>query len=625
MIIDLISFLLRLVVIIEALIITTIFLSFNKKFSNWISLRVLYKWYYRFRLEHGFIIIISLLILLAFNYKHPVFEINASIDSIRLILITYSSILPTTIGIISAIILVGFQSLRSLVSNFAFRLVFKKKTVTLLTFIFCSSIILPLITILIIDNGIDNRIKNLTLLSSILFLISLFLICYIAYFFLRSNHTRFALNRMFKLLDAATTHPIQINYYDDDDFFGSAEADPLNSINEAAITSLKNNDRLTSAEIIFFLRNNVKKVINSPDEYSAGYYFKIYEPVFLNIVRYAVEHKNEEIINDLFETFEDLFKHFTDIGLTNSNTTLEICFKDLCKRIVAQGDFQFLLKLFQVNYNIFKYQLRKNCPSENDLWLIKFTGGAPTEEIKFTEENTLEDIKWRNIVERYFFLTHDIIDSLIDRNEFRELSKITHDLTSISTTGIDANLGPYQTFDLVRKASWLQQIIFSEADKKGQTSKIYFGPVEYLNLKNLIDSGFELSIKNKLFNCAYIFKHSLEHNFYKSTFVNELVATGRSLMDSIDIEMSKKAIFFISDVLNQLREIMERKIEENKINPETYLELSELHNSLIKFFKDRNEGVKRHPVLKKLKSNHSKFKKRLKSPSNEEVGLTWLE
>jgi len=530
-----------------------------------------------------------------------------TIDDIPNIL-TILTIIPTALssilGILVAIMLVLFGTLRKIYASYAFKELLQSYKLKSLFTLYISTILISIVAIVKKENIFLSYLSIFLFFACIMILYPLFKSALgkptskIKIKKIIDEITFKKINKISGMSRARIDPPIPLNYQ-----LKMIEEHPIFILKEITIRAIKNYEKITLRVILSESTNRLLYLLKENDgSYDNRNIINTFLTILSNAIDQAIEQKEEEILYIVLIEIEEIHKFCAKNNILwhdviELNETLD----NILEKSIENGFNEIVFRgIFTVKRILFMHLL-ENVPTENKLSLLhvgkKFRKDIST--------NHKEEIQWRMVSRAYLEMLSHVVKKSIELEKEDLIFTGIDCFSEIASEVMRLGLGNYQKKDIVSMCYYFIEMYILECAENKIDTKITPYAFNYSVIEKALENNTVYS-KIPLIRFAETLIQLSKKGVLDFDILNMLGTLGRVIVGKINGNIIyEEALFFICETFNQIRFALEKN---NKlIAKDIYLELFKQAESIKKWKKGEKKFSK--IIDNKIISMLSQFKK----------------
>jgi hypothetical protein len=421
-----------------------------------------------------FFIIIGFLFLAAIIM--PNFNM-LTIDDIPNIL-TILTIIPTALssilGILVAIMLVLFGTLRKIYASNAFKELLQSYKLKSLFTLYISTILISILAIVKKENIFLSYLSILLFFACIIILYPLFKSALdkptskIKIKKIIDEITFENINKISRMARARIDPPIPLNYQ-----LKIIEEHPIFILKEITIRAIKNYEKITLKVILSESTNRLLNLLKENDgSYDNRNIINTFLTILSNAIDQAIEQKEEEILYIVLIEIEEIHKFCAKNNILwhdviELNETLD----NLLEKSVKNGFNEVVFRgIFTVKRILFMHLL-ENVPIENKLNLL-YLGKKIKKDIS---DNYEEEIQWEMVSTTYLGMLSSVVKKSIELKKEQLIFTGINCFSNIASEIMSLSLGNFQKKDIISTCYYyIETYILECAENKIKITRFAF-------------------------------------------------------------------------------------------------------------------------------------------------------
>lgn len=516
-------------------------------------------------------ILILTIILISIPFQLPnILDIsnhNSAISLLSSIIGALSSIL----SIIIAIILVSYQLQKNIYSSYAYQHLFESSIVKHSILFYTYTIIISIICMSNIDNPLSKNNINIIYLAILLFLISIVLLFPFAKYIIFSS---FSKNKILKLIERINSNDIYYLQYNNEfnaDHVNFIENNPIYLLSDISVKSIQENDRLLSRLILHESTNKLLNILeHSKGKHEKRNIINVFSIIIYNSFKAAINFKSHiGIFYEIFKSLENIHL-FCSKNKVEWHEVIELneMLESISHEIIKSNNNEISRYSFYTINRIFISHLQNNLPNEKDIWELHINEPG----FKSTH-NVDASLQWSHVRDEYIRMIYKLSETAILGNNEKLFNTSLFMYKDIISNILRSKLGLKQIKYLSSNVVYYCIKTIIEAKKHNINITYLSLPIDSFTIIDSIKNDNEIS-KFHLIKLSEIIIILTQNEIYDIHIHNELGTIGRSCIENINSDkIYLQMVFFILDVFNQLRILLEKNIS------------TESKKSLIEIFK----------------------------------------
>lgn len=523
-------------------------------------------------------------------------------------ILTILTIIPTALssilGILVAIMLVLFGTLRKIYASYAFKELLQSYKLKSLFTLYISTILISIVAIVKKENIFLSYLSIFLFFACIIILYPLFKSALdkptskIKIKKIIDEITFNNINKISRMSRARIDPPIPLNYR-----LKMIEEHPIFILKEITIRAIKNYEKITLRVILSESTNRLLYLLKENDgSYDNRNIINTFLTILSNAINQAIEQKEEEILYIVLIEIEEIHKFCAKNNILwhdviELNETLD----NLLEKSVENGFNEIVFRgIFTVKRILFMHLL-ENVPTENKLSLLhvgkKFRKDIST--------NHKEEIQWRMVSGAYLEMLSHVVKKSIELEKEDLIFTGIDCFSEIASEVMRLGLGNYQKKDIISTCYYFIEMYILECAENKIDTKITPYAFNYSVIEKALENNTVYS-KIPLIRFAETLIQLSKKGALSFDILNMLGTLGRVIVGKINGNIIyEEALFFICETFNQIRFALEKN---NKlIAKDIYLELFKQAESIKKWKKGEKKFSK--IIDNKIMSMLSQFKK----------------
>lgn len=544
-------------------------------------------------------ILFIFLLIWFFKPKLPNFlEIKDTSSAITILAVIVGA-LASILGIIIAILLVALEILRKTYTTYALRTLFENKQLKILFISYVSTIIVSILAIASLSDPLEPRDIGLTYFSLYLFIICISTLFPYSKQIIASSESK---ERITNLVNRI--HYSAVSYFSrfrppvsPKRYIASMETNPIFILSEVSIRALKDDDRLIPNFVLFESTNKLLNMLDTADDKRET--INAFLIILKNTARVAIRSRQEGILRSVIYCIEGIHDFCAEKRIPwHEVIELNEFLEDMLEDSIKVGLGNTVGFGFSRIQSIMKVHLDKNIPGEDEISDLHIRTG------KKVPHDTEKTVQWDQVSTEYIRMISNLVEKSIEYKFGQAVSTGLFTLKTIASGVIGSELGDLQKEQIVADCYFHAKSLTLKCVDENLYRRIT--GLSPFNFHDIIDALKKETAFSRIplgeFSDLII---KLAQKSSLDTFVlNQLAGIGRYVVGKLDgNKLYKEALLFIIDVLNRLREIIEKDLSEEK--KRIYLAINSQTESLKDWMKhgkkkDKNVETKLNTVLSKF-------------------------
>lgn len=460
--------------------------------------------------------------------------------------------LASILGIIIAVILVAFEILRNTYNLYAFNTFFNNKTLKRLISIFLMTISISYLNMLLLSDPLSELNIKYTYFSFFLFLASLFLLFPYLFNIITSTHSKKKIDEIINKLDSSIIEDLGWNGSSPIVYIDTWGEDPISTLIESGVNSLKNGNSYLSMLILTELESKFIEILqnqNLKEKNTMKKYINVYL-LFLNRITYqAMDLKEFDILNLSLDSISNIYNFFVENKLSaNEIVDLDKFLRDFITNAIKRNLDQLANRGIKLLGDITKNNLENNIPPENDVFTLQALNG-----LKIKDPDHDAELQWTHFAYNYVMYIKFASKEAINNNRIEVLKTSSSVLENLINHILNSSLSKTQKHSIIRNCIDYNR----EMTIEGIEKDLVYSPlnsVPFLSIKGHIKKDKEIT-KMELLSLFKILIFLDSKDLYDHFTYFLLGGLGRICISEIDKDdFYKEVVILIVDLFDKIRQ-----------------------------------------------------------------------
>jgi hypothetical protein len=535
------------------------------------------------------------------------------------LLFVVAGALASILGIVVAVMLVAYEILKRIYSAYAFKSIFNNRYLKTIISVYIITIIISSVTIITLSSPLSNRNIDHIYYSFILFVLALSILFPHLKQILTSTESK---NKIIELVQKISYSEISLfdrrsQMEPATNYVSRLEESPIYVLSEAAIRTIKDNDRLTPKLILTEATNRLIELLKS----SSGQRRRIIEAfliIFKNASTQAISLRQEGVVQVVLDCIEYVHLFCAEEKAPwYVMIELDELLRDIINESIEAGLDDVARSGHYRIERIMQAHLKNNIPPENEIWDLQLRAG------KDIPPDHDKSLQWRHVSDDYVRMISGLVEKAIGMKRAEVISSGLWTLGNIGSYIINSELGELQKDDVLRWINYYSGDLTLKCVDAGLQKQLYLiSPFRAHYIEDALDKNARYS-KYPLTTFSESLIKLAKKGYYDTFILNELGTTGRGVVRRIgQNKIYKEALLYIIEVFSKIREILEQNMSGGK--GLFYIELFTQIESLKKWMV--SEKKKDENIDNKLADALSKFNRLNEIKAELEEGhIKWPE